>query len=309
MRHLRFLRYMDEVARTGSIRRAADRLNVTPSALNRRIMDLEEELGLKLLERRARGVDLTAAGEVFVSYIREQLNDAERMRSQLEDLRGLRRGTVRIACSQALAHDFLPQQIASFRQRYPLMNFEVMVADHEHAITLLAAYEVDLILVFRPPFIARLRPLMTLPQRVVALMPADHVLAAKQKLRLADCTSYPLALSERSTGGRQMIEESISRSGLRFSVAAQSNSFELLRGLVAHCGMISFQIQIGAQPEAMPPGIVVRPIDERDLPSADLVLGQLRGRNLPLAGAQFAEHLSIVLRSRNAAAAVPSPVA
>ena len=58
MRHLRFLRYMDEVARTGSIRGAADRLNVTPSALNRRIMDLEEELGLKLLERRARGVRL-----------------------------------------------------------------------------------------------------------------------------------------------------------------------------------------------------------------------------------------------------------
>ncbi len=84
MRHLRFLRYMDEVARTGSIRGAAARLNVTPSALNRRIMDLEEELGLKLLERRARGVSLTAAGEVFVSYIREQLNDADRMRSQLE---------------------------------------------------------------------------------------------------------------------------------------------------------------------------------------------------------------------------------
>ncbi|MEP9380034.1 LysR family transcriptional regulator [Aquabacter sp. CN5-332] len=298
MRHLRFLRYMDEVARTRSIRRAADRLNVTPSALNRRIMDMEEELGLKLLDRRPRGVDLTAAGEVFVSYIREQLNDAERMRSQLEDLRGLRRGTVRIACSQALAHDFLPQQIGSFRQRYPLMNFEVSVADHEHAITLLVDYEVDLILVFRPPFIARLRPLMTLPQRVVALLPSDHPLAARPQLRLADCTGYPLALSERSTGGRQMIEERISRSGLRFSVAAQSNSFELLRGLVAHCGMISFQIEVGAQSDAMPPGIVVRPIDERDLPPADLVLGQLRGRNLPLAGAQFAEHLSAGLGAR-----------
>ncbi|TDU00806.1 MULTISPECIES: LysR substrate-binding domain-containing protein [Azorhizobium] len=298
MRHLRFLRYMDEVARTGSIRGAAARLNVTPSALNRRIMDLEEELGLKLLERRARGVSLTAAGEVFVSYIREQLNDADRMRSQLEDLRGLRRGTVRIACSQALAHDFLPQQIAAFRLRYPLMTFEVMVADHEHAITLLVDYEVDLVLVFRPAFIGRLRPLMTLPQRLVALMPADHPLARKPKLRLADCTGYPLALSELSTGGRQMIEERLSRSGLRFSVAAEANSFELLRGLVVHCGMISFQIEIGAEPEAMPPGVVVRPVDERDLPGADLVLGQLRGRNLPLAGAQFAEHLSGVLRQR-----------
>ncbi len=170
------------------------------------------------------------------------------MRSQLEDMKGLRRGTVRIACSQALAHDFLPQQIASFRQRHPLMTFDVNVADHEHAIGLLVNYEVDLILVFRPPFVARLRPLMTLPQRVVALLPADHTLAARPKVRLADCAGYPLALSERSTGGRQMIEERISRSGLRFSVMAQSNSFELLRGLVAHCGFISFQIEVGAQP-------------------------------------------------------------
>ncbi|MGU3493260.1 LysR family transcriptional regulator [Xanthobacteraceae bacterium A53D] len=298
MRHLRFLRYMDEVARTRSIRGAADRLNVTPSALNRRIMDMEEELGLKLLDRRPRGVDLTAAGEVFVTYIREQLNDAERMRSQLEDLKGLRRGTVRIACSQALAHDFLPQQVAAFRKRYPLMNFDVRIADHEHAVTLLADYEVDLILVFRPPFIARLRPLMTLPQRVVVLMPADHPLAGRAKIRLADCTGYPLALAERSTGGRQMIEERLSRTGLRFSVMAESNSFEFLRGLVIHCGVLSFQIEVGAQPEAMPAGIAVRPVDERDLPAADLVLGQLRDRNLPLAGAQFAEHLTAALRAR-----------
>lgn len=297
MRHLRFLRYLDEVARCRSIRGAAQKLNVTPSALNRRIMDIEAELDAKLLERRARGVQLTAAGEVFVRYIREQLADAERMREQLEDLRGLKRGTVKIACSQALAHDFLPRQIDRFRSRYPLVGFEVAVADHERAIALLVGYEVDLVLVFRAPFIGRLRPLTTVPQRLVALLPARHPLAARTKLRLADCTGFPLALPERTTGGRQLIEESIARSGLRLSVAAESNSFELLRGLVAHCGMISFQIQIGALPQAMPAGIVVRPLDERDHGQADLVLGQLRDRSLPLAGAQFAEHLATALRA------------
>ena len=60
MKHLRILRYVDEVARAGSIRKAADHLNVTSSAVNRRIMDLEEELGAPLFERRPRGVRLTA---------------------------------------------------------------------------------------------------------------------------------------------------------------------------------------------------------------------------------------------------------
>ena len=66
MKHLRVLNYVDEVARSGSIRKAADRLNVTASAVNRRIADLEDELGAALFDRQPRGVRLTAAGEVFL---------------------------------------------------------------------------------------------------------------------------------------------------------------------------------------------------------------------------------------------------
>src|SRR6516225_12498387 len=111
MKHLRIMRYVDEVARTGSIRKAAGHLNVTSSAVNRQILDLEEELGAPLFERRPRGVRLTAAGEVFVNFLRQHNGDVERMKSQIEDLKGLRRGTVRIG-SQALALEFLPREVA-----------------------------------------------------------------------------------------------------------------------------------------------------------------------------------------------------
>src|ERR1700758_5593745 len=129
MKNLRIFRYVDEVARCGSIRKAAEKLNVTSSAVNRRIMDLEEELGAPLFERRPRGVRLTAAGEVFVGFLRPQDGEVEGLKSQIEELQGMRRGTVRIACSQALALEFLPQQIADFRPRYSLVNFDVQVLD------------------------------------------------------------------------------------------------------------------------------------------------------------------------------------
>src|SRR3984885_6037024 len=137
MKHLRILDYVDEVARAGSIRKAADRLNVTASAVNRRIADLEEELGTALFDRRPRGGRLTAAGEVFVHYLRGQNGEVERMKSQIEDLKGLRRGTVRIACSQALALDFLPREIAAYRAKFPLVQFDVKVFDHEQAMAAL----------------------------------------------------------------------------------------------------------------------------------------------------------------------------
>jgi DNA-binding transcriptional LysR family regulator len=291
MRHLRILEYVDEVARCGSIRKAADRLNVTSSAVNRRIMDLEEELGAPLFERRPRGVHLTAAGEVFVNYLRHQDGEVERMKSQIEDLKGMRRGTVRIACSQALALEFLPSQIGEFRKRHPFVSFEIKVFDHEQAMTALAAYEVDLALVFRPPFLANFQPLMVLEQRIIAVMSAEHPLAARRTVRLRDCAAYPVALPERSIGGRQLLEEALARHRIALQVAAESNSFEMLRGLVLKAGLLSFQIQIGTMPAGNRLGLVARDIDDRDVPRANLVFGQLRARNLPIPAAIFAERL------------------
>jgi DNA-binding transcriptional LysR family regulator len=295
MKHLRILRYVDEVARSGSIRKAADHLNITASAVNRRIMDLEQELGAPLFERRPRGVRLTAAGEVFVNYLRQQDGDVERMKSQIEDLKGMRCGTVRIACSQALALEFLPREIGEFRKRHPLVSFDVKVFDHEQAMAALAAYEVDLVLVFRPPFLANFQPLMTLEQRLVAVMSAQHPLADRRSVRLRDCAAYPVALPERSIGGRQLLEEVLARSKITFQVAAQSNSFEMLRGLILAANLISFQIRIGTMPDGNKLGLVARDIDDRDVPRANLVFGHLRGRNLPIPAAVFAERLMRVL--------------
>lgn len=292
MKHLRILDYVDEVARARSIRKAAEHLNVTASAVNRRIADLEEELGATLFERQPRGVRLTAAGEVFVNYLRKQNGEVERMKSQIEDLKGLRRGTVRLACSQALALDFLPRAIADFRKVHPKVEFDVKIVDHEHAMAALSAFEVDLVLVFRPPYLANFQPLMILEQNLVAVMAKTHPLAKKPKVRLRDCANYPVALPERPIGGRQLLEEVIARTGLAFNVAVESNSFEMLRGVVIHGGLISFQIAIGAMPEGNKLGLVTREIDDRDVPSGKLVFGQLRERNLPIATAIFAEHIN-----------------
>lgn len=296
MRHLRLLRYVDEVARTGSIRKAAERLNVTASALNRRIQDIEDELGTKIFERLPRGVRLNAAGELLVRHIRTQMADLGRVRSQIEDLSGFRRGTVSIACSQALAYHLLPTEIAAYRESFPLVQFDVQVRDHTDALRALADYEVDLALVFRPSLMADLQVLSRVEQRIVAIMVATHPLAGKATVRLRDCAQYPLALPDRSYGGRQLLDEAIARGSFRFEPAIESNSFEFLRNYVRFEEAITFQIEIGA-PQVLRErhGLVARPIDGRDVPVSMLVMGQLRGRALPVASAKFADQLGLRL--------------
>ncbi|MDU0353957.1 LysR family transcriptional regulator [Paraglaciecola aquimarina] len=102
------LLFFKTIAEIGSIRKAAKSLTITSTALNRRILALEKELGTEVFERLPKGVELSAAGEVFLHHVREQLTDIEKVKSQIADLRGERRGHINIACSQALLPFFYP---------------------------------------------------------------------------------------------------------------------------------------------------------------------------------------------------------
>ncbi|MGK9054842.1 LysR family transcriptional regulator [Neorhizobium petrolearium] len=285
------LHQVSEIARSGSIRQAAEKMNITASAMNRKIQDLELELGAPIFERRPRGVKLTTAGEMFVRYARSQIADAERLSSQVEDLRGLRRGPIKIACSQALAYDFLPSQIGAFRKDNPRLFFDLKVMDHEGAINALIEYDVDLAIVYRATARPAVRVIRSIPQRLVAIMHRDHVLASKKGLRLSDFVGHPLALPDASLGGRQVLDQVVAKRDLRFNVMAESNSFEMLRGLVLRCGMISFQVEIGAPTNDLGAELIGHTVDERDIPPSDLVVCQLRGRILPVAAASFADRL------------------
>jgi DNA-binding transcriptional LysR family regulator len=292
MRHMRIWRYVDEVARAGSLRRAAERLNITASALQRRIQDVEEDLGTTLFERLPTGMRLTAAGEAFIRWVRSQASDLERVRSQIEDLSGLRRGLVRIACSQALAAFLLPQEIARFTTAHPSVHFTVSVSDHKRAVTMLRDYEADLALVFQPDRYPEFEPLVTAGQRLMAIMAADHPLASRKTLRLRDCAAFPLALLDRSFAGRQIADGIMDGGSTRFDIRVEANSFEFLRNYVARTQAITMQIELGALPDMLGDGLIARPIDDREQMRGSLVLGQLRGRDLPVAAARFADQLT-----------------
>ncbi|MCE7027135.1 LysR family transcriptional regulator [Jiella avicenniae] len=304
MRHMRIWTYVDEAARLGSLRKAAEKLNITPSALQRRIRDVEEDLGTPIFERTAQGIHLTAAGEGMVRWIRGQSADLERLKSQIEDMSGLRRGNVRIACSQALVPFFLPQEISEFRSRFPQVRFSVEVQDHGVALRMLRDFECDLAIVFRPDRSPDIHPLFVLGQRLVAIMRRDHPLAERDQLRLRDCAAYPVALPSSGFGTRAIIDDLLAGSSTRFDVQLQSNSFEMLRNLASSGDVVTFQAEIGAPREDPDGELVYRVLSDRDLAHGPLVVCQLKGRTLPVAAAKFAEQLS---RSLEAIRSTPGP--
>lgn len=291
MRHLTIMRQIEAVARTGSIRKAAEELAIAPSALNRRIQNFEAELGERIFERLPRGVRLNPAGELLLHLGRRHLADMERLRGQIADLAGIRRGHVAIACSQAVAPHLLPAEIARYAAEHPAVTFEVRIADHGGAERALADYSADLALVIGPTEHAETEALISVPQTLHAVMAAGHPLARKPVLRLRDCVEWPLAAPSRAFGGRRMLERAAVRLSLELKPAIVSNSFEFLKSLARRSRMLTFQLSVGAPAEGEE-GLVSRPIAARDMPPGSLLLCQLRGRILPIAASRFAMQVS-----------------
>lgn len=297
MKHLLPLRYVDAIARTGSIRKAAESLAITSTALNRRVLAMEEELGCQIFERLPRGVRLSSAGELLIHHIRNQLSDMERVKSQIADLSGVRRGHVSIACSQALLPYFLPKQIALYRNDHPAVTFGVYLRDRAAAEQALVDHTTDLALVFEPVRLADFQTILTVHQQVHGVLSRDHPLADRETLRLRDCLHYPIALATSSYGVRHLLEVALARSSLKLQPTIESDSFEFLRNYTMAEQAISFQIPIGLPEDPLGP-MAVRPVDPRDVPSGLLYMGQLRGRTLPVAAARFADQVAKVLQTR-----------
>ncbi|MEO7403557.1 MAG: LysR family transcriptional regulator, partial [Burkholderiales bacterium] len=291
LQYLRVFAYIDAVARAGSIRKAAESLFITASALDRRVQDIEAEFGTPLFERHARGMRLTAAGELFLQHVRAQRADFERIHSEIEHLKGLRRGTVSIAASQALAFHLLPELLNRFRRTHPGIEFKVRIDDRTGVVAALRAFDADLGIVYNALPATDLAFLLNVEQRLCAVMATTHPLAKEAKLKMRDCITYPFALPERGLGGRALLDGFFARSSLQPQIALESNSFEMLRNFVRTNDALSFQIQVGTPLARAQDGVVARVVDEQALPRLPLSVVQLKGRHLPQPALRFLEVL------------------
>ena len=287
--------YLDAVARAGSIRKAAERLRIASTALNRRILDLEEEVGTPLFERLPRGVRLTAAGEIMIASIRRNMSELAAAGSQIEHLRGLVRGKVRIASAESTANDLIPWTIMRYQERHPGVQFEVLVGSTASLTTALLADEVDLLLAHDPPSSKLLDVIETVKQPLCAMMRPSHPLATRRTLQLADCQPYPVALGPETFGSRKLINTVLTRTRLSLKVALEASAVQPQKILARNTDTICFQYQIGTLREARDGELVSVPLTDPGLSGGSLVLASRAGRILPIPAASFVETLKAVL--------------
>lgn len=266
MLHGRMLRYLDEITRRGSIRKAAARLNVASSAINRHLLELEEEIGSPLFERLPRGLRLTTAGEMLVNHVRKTLKDYECVRTQIEALKGLQSGEVRVATVAGLADSVLGPVVERFRAHHPHIRLVIRTHATEAGVNAVLSGEADMFLGYDIPKSMRLGTLESVLRPLSAVMAPDHPLAGSTELRLGDCLAYPVVIPERGFPSRELLD-SVLPADVKILPALETNSLELLKKLARRAPVITFLDEIDIEEDRFFGNLVHVPVHElRDNP-------------------------------------------
>ncbi len=203
MLHGRLLNYIDEVARTGSIRKAASHLNVAASAISRQILALETTLGTPIFQRLPKKLILTAAGEVLIGHIRQTLKELTRAQAKIEELKGLRRGEITVAMKSGLRLKSRARNGEGIRQRNPRVKLNLTLFNTGTEIqSAVANGEADLGVGFDFTKDNNLKVLARAVGRLGAVMAPNHPLAKRSSIRLSDCIDYPLVIADTSSAIR-----------------------------------------------------------------------------------------------------------
>jgi len=232
MLHSRKLHYIDEIARCGSIRKAAAHLNVASSAINRQILALEEEFGAPLFERLPRGLRLTAAGELCIEHIREVLKTYERLESRIRGLKMPQAGKVAMVTTVGLAAGPLPDIFARFIEKHPRVRVQLRNDSGTTTIQAVLAGEVDIGLGFNIPATPGIRTLAHFDIPIGAVLPPGHRLAVPGPIDLIEVLQERLVLAQPGTSLRNVINLALAPLPLSVEPVLETSASEMLKQLV-----------------------------------------------------------------------------
>ena len=296
----RFTLYFDEVVRSGSIRRASERLNISPSAIDRHILLMEQNLGVQLFERMPQGLRLTAAGEVLITHVRRWRRELRHARAQIDDLRGLRRGEVTIALVEGVA-DFIAPALVGFRAQYPGIDHSIQTAGAQGVVDLVLDGRAELGLTFNPPAVQTVRVERTLVYQLGAVVPADHPLAGRAEVGFAECVDHGLVIPDDTISLRAVLDAIWARAvGGRVRGAVTASSIGLIKALVLRGAGVGMLTAIDIAGEIASGTLRHIPLAEPNVPLSVFSLITAGGRTLSVPASLLVQHVAQAMRDSDA---------
>lgn len=254
---LRQLIYFQSICRQHSFTHAAETLHVSQPNLTKQIHNLEQELGLKLLDRRQRRFTLTSEGTVFLQHAEKVLQDVDDTYREMRDLQNLNNGTIRLCISQMIGAYLFPYIFTTFRSQYPKLNMIVSESTSMATVNLLEQNDVDIGLILLP--VQKNSSLHTLEicrEQMVLVLPPEHPLNSQYSVDFHDLVNIPFIARQEDSHHRRILLNESARCGFSPNIVFSSNRLETIISLVANNIGVAILMEMVAQDH---PQVTYRP--------------------------------------------------
>jgi DNA-binding transcriptional LysR family regulator len=227
----RQLRVFVEVARQGSVQRAAEALHLTPPAVSMQLKEVESQVGLPLFDRTGRRIALSIAGEYFLSYARRLLGTLKEAEDAMARFTRVETGRLTIGMVSSAKY-YLPRLLATFHAEHPAIEVRLRLGNREELVAAMQASEVDVSVMGRPPkdWPNRAEPFAAHPHGLVVA--PGHPFAAMDTVPAAALGREPFIVRESGSGTRAALEDYLATHRLQPVFAMEMNSTEAIKQAV-----------------------------------------------------------------------------
>jgi LysR family hca operon transcriptional activator len=278
---LRHLRYFVAVAEAGSLTVAAEqRLHTSQPSLSRQIRDLESELGAHLLTRRARGIELTPAGRVFLDHARLVLSQVDAASEAARRVAHPSKPCFTMGFLTGHELKWMPEALRILRHELP--NIDVMVSSQYSPLLAdgLSKGKIDVAFLRREKGVPELAYRVLVKEPLMVVLPSDHRLAALKTISPKDLVGETfVAVSNTAPVLRGIVDKYLKRSGVDITPDHEADHLSMGMSLIASTGGVGL-LPAYAQ-NFLPASVTSRPL-EGDAPSVDLVLGYRKSNQSPI---------------------------
>lgn len=228
---LRQLAVFESVAKHMNFSRAAKEMHLSQPAASMQIKQLENNVGLPLFEQLGKQIFLTEAGRELLHYARSIHQQLEEAQQTLEELKGLKRGTLHLTMAST-ANYFAPQLLAAFHQKYPDVKVQLDVTNRSGLIEAVRNNTTDMAIMGRPPEGLGLVGTPFMDNPLVIIAPPSHPLAKRKLIRLAELAQEPFIVRESDSGTRIAAERFFSEHGIRMVAGMEMSRSEAIKQAV-----------------------------------------------------------------------------
>ncbi|OHV08711.1 LysR family transcriptional regulator [Kushneria phosphatilytica] len=290
--------YFQVTAESGSLRRAAARLNIAPSAVSRQIALLEQAFDAPLLERTPRGVRPTLVGEMVLDYCRQRSTLDGDFVARLEAHQRLETGTIMLVVGEGFIGDLIDTPLKTFTERYRDIRLDVRLAGTDDIIEAVVEDQAHIGLMFHERIHPQLRFWHSSAQPLMAICPPGHPLTEiPTPLTLEQLAEAPAALWKPGHGVRTLVDQAFAEAALRPWVSLETNSMAVLRHSVLAGMNITFLPRFAVAHELEAGSVVARSIACETFRTSQAHMITRVGRRQPQASLKLLRHLGSWMRA------------